>query len=661
MNHAVLNQKKRHNDSVTEIVGTLILLGIAVALFSVLYFLVFSFPSIPPTPSANIAFSLDETNITIIHNGGKPLTLDTDIRILVNNKLYNESEVQDYLNNSEKIDDYWGPGEAFTLNFSIDMIAYPVQVMVIDVHTNSIVMMADLFNTNRPPEISSPNPANLASNVRPDIYHLRVTIFDPDGDEIDWTIEIPNATSNNTWHIVGNEIYWNISLLNETTDYIWYVNATDPNGTGQWTRRVYTFSTGLHAPDLDTSVNTITSEPEDTLDITATGDDLLDNVTLYYRWSRYDNWDNIWGMNNDTVENAVSAVDGDPDIGVETDFVNAQDTIPGTDVMIIQEENIGSAIINEILIVNGVTSDYTSWPRFGSTPYLNADGDGNHVSGLTNAQQTGWYSFQDTTYLGTTATVTLYVDFDAGDGDDDCMWNIDWNNDGTVDASGMFNNPTTNIMSAVVTGLGTFTEINNARLRLDYISTSGKGTMTVDYAYLNVQGTNPPSYRIDFEYQWTNAVYDREVENLSIYVSQKTGTENLIVNYWDEDSWEQLGTIQNTGWFNTTATGLTSSTYTIQLIDSNENGDTIQDSWDIDCIFLQTYNISNNPDNCDWIKWQNTLNPDIESNPEWNWTFDFPNDTGFYEFYSIGAYNDDYENPPLVGGIITADARCEKI
>ncbi|MCK5458462.1 MAG: hypothetical protein KAI20_01105, partial [Thermoplasmatales archaeon] len=35
-----------------------------------------------------------------------------------------------------------------------------------------------------------------------------------------------------------------------------------------------------------------------------------------------------------------------------------------------------------------------------------------------------------------------------------------------------------------------------------------------------------------------------------------------------------------------------------------------------------------------WTKWPDAGNPDTES--PWSWNFDFPNGTGYYEFYSIG-------------------------
>jgi len=64
-------------------------------------------------------------------------------------------------------------------------------------------------------------------------------------------------------------------------------------------------------------------------------------------------------------------------------------------------------------------------------------------------------------------------------------------------------------------------------------------------------------------------------------------------------------------------------------------------------------NFSKKNDNgTDWIEWLNSSNPDY--NYPWNWSFNFPNGTGFYEFYSIGNKTGEInETSPL-----KADARC---
>src|SRR5690606_16676640 len=43
----------------------------------------------------------------------------------------------------------------------------------------------------------------------------------------------------------------------------------------------------------------------------------------------------------------------------------------------------------------------------------------------------------------------------------------------------------------------------------------------------------------------------------------------------------------------------------------------------------------------------------IDTTSPWSWSFDFPNGTGYYQFYSIGQTNEESELPPD-----TADAWC---
>ena len=73
-------------------------------------------------------------------------------------------------------------------------------------------------------------------------------------------------------------------------------------------------------------------------------------------------------------------------------------------------------------------------------------------------------------------------------------------------------------------------------------------------------------------------------------IKSHTGNEALNVNYWNGGSWVNIGTINGVGWVKLTAKGLTSGTYTIQLIGASETLDSMQDSWSIDCMYLHTYN-----------------------------------------------------------------------
>lgn len=64
-------------------------------------------------------------------------------------------------------------------------------------------------------------------------------------------------------------------------------------------------------------------------------------------------------------------------------------------------------------------------------------------------------------------------------------------------------------------------------------------------------------------------------------------------------------------------------------------------------VFSKEGNITNDilkPVGTDWQQWNGTANPD--SSHPWQWTFDYPNGPGYYEFYSIGANTTTNETPP---------------
>jgi len=73
---------------VTEVVGTVLLLGIAVSVFSSLYVVVLSYPSPSSISSANLVGTIEGSNIVIEHRGGEALSLDTEILI----KIFEEDE-----------------------------------------------------------------------------------------------------------------------------------------------------------------------------------------------------------------------------------------------------------------------------------------------------------------------------------------------------------------------------------------------------------------------------------------------------------------------------------------------------------------------------------------------------------------------------------------
>jgi len=203
-----------------------------------------------------------------------------------------------------------------------------------------------------------------------------------------------------------------------------------------------------------------------------------------------------------------------------------------------------------------------------------------------------------------------------------------WSSLGNIESSGWTNFS----ISSSLSNSSYYIRIRDENQSTDTVMTG----WTIDV--ISIHTWNASNYKLDFEYKWTTANYSATNETLCIYVQSK-GSEDIDLYYW-LGAWTPLDTITSTGWHNTTATGLTSATYTIRMVGDIETGDTSQDTYEIDCIYLHTYNETP----ISWQEWDNSSNPDTGT--PWGWTFDFPDGTGYYQFYSIGNYSGSPESAP---------------
>ena len=133
---------KRSNKAVSETVGTLILLGISVSLFSVLYVSVVTIYPTSASPSVDLICSLDENNIIIEHRGGKTLDLQTEFIVTINETVQSFI-INNYLSNQSKANEVWNVGERVVYPVG-DIIDKRVSISVIDTRSNSIITMVNL-------------------------------------------------------------------------------------------------------------------------------------------------------------------------------------------------------------------------------------------------------------------------------------------------------------------------------------------------------------------------------------------------------------------------------------------------------------------------------------------------------------------------------------
>jgi len=129
-------------DGVSEIIGVLLLLGISIGVFSIVYYSILSTEPPPNSPYLNIISTIDQGNLTILHAGGESVGLDARIIVTIDGST-NIDVIGNYLNDSAKSNNQWDMGEE---------IIYPVggvsgktvEVSLAEVKSNSLILLVTL-------------------------------------------------------------------------------------------------------------------------------------------------------------------------------------------------------------------------------------------------------------------------------------------------------------------------------------------------------------------------------------------------------------------------------------------------------------------------------------------------------------------------------------
>ncbi len=100
---------------------------------------------------------------------------------------------------------------------------------------------------NQPPVIGIPTPINGSTNNSMS-YTWSVPINDPEGDIFYWTIQCNNGQTNSETAATNGTKSLALLGLGYSKIYTVWVNATDPNGSGLYTRNWYTFATKANQP-----------------------------------------------------------------------------------------------------------------------------------------------------------------------------------------------------------------------------------------------------------------------------------------------------------------------------------------------------------------------------------------------------------------------------
>jgi FlaG/FlaF family flagellin (archaellin) len=295
-----MKRLQKQDDGVSEILGTALLIGIAILFFSILVIIVFSYPQSPAAPFVNIIGSIDAENDLIIleHFGGDFLDEQTQIFITINDQVHDVS-VQSIFNTDETLDKWkvfnsnydgvWNFGEIVTYSAAVTA-GMGVSVAVVDDYSDQVVMTAML---QRVPITEKPSVITLdASSVTESSADLRMYY-----DFVNYSGQLwfrYKTLADTTWSLTSTVSKSGSGYLLQT--------ISDLQGNAEYQFRAYLrygateiqgdmhyFSTNPLI--VSTFVDPIIPYDQFTspISLTATNVTDVDNVSLYYRWSN-GNW-----------------------------------------------------------------------------------------------------------------------------------------------------------------------------------------------------------------------------------------------------------------------------------------------------------------------------------------------------------------------------------
>lgn len=677
------------NDAVSEILLSVIMLVIAVSVFTVLNLYILSDTTESSSiPSVSIVGQLEGNKIIIEHGYGPSLGLDTSCTVDIGGKTTNFT-AEDLLNPDSRENGLWDIGER--LVYEPDDITYLyVSVQVVDKKSNSLLFdgilqdgvisdYAFVILTYSPTNITN-NSANLwlGYNFREKSGKIRFSYKQYGGSWI-----------NTSWISKSGSGIYNETISGLSPDKI-YIYKAELNVESN-------ISQGEEKPILLyglTSVNkiipsNITTSP---LTIAANGSSVLDEINLFYRYSD-DNvsWEKNWWHISWEYRKLIT-IDSSK---VTTDLTNfpvliyfnsdadlatyAQDD--GDDIVFVLYDNNSTKLNHEIQFYNGSTGKLIAWVK---------------IPSLKSSIDTKIWIY----YRNPTAN-NLENPPGVWDSNFISVWHLDESpNDDTIghyDSTSHNNNGIPrnfqDVGGGTTNAIGKIGGADYFAGDDDWIEVPHSSSLVINGDQLSLSAWVKPidldgnDHGIIVKSDGTNnnmylGITANDKGNLRIYSeggtkSVKGGTD-LQVNQWyylcgyyngakarvylngfEDGSGNRNGNI---------ISPISSLIIGRKALGYNEYLNGIIDEVRISYSprtpewFETEYYNQNSPSTFynvgsqekysgDWMEWNNITNPDTAF--PWSWDFNFPHGIGYYEFYSIGTY-DSYEEPAPS----SADAIC---
>ncbi len=143
-------KRKLGHDSITELVGTMILLIIAVSIMAFVYFTVIGSLQNQEEIHVKISGKIQNGVVLLSHNGGENLDMNTQVSFIIAGYEHikftladSEVNIIDGYGYDGKINGLWQTGEILEYNTSVDTDPQ-IDVRVADINTNELVMYGTL-------------------------------------------------------------------------------------------------------------------------------------------------------------------------------------------------------------------------------------------------------------------------------------------------------------------------------------------------------------------------------------------------------------------------------------------------------------------------------------------------------------------------------------
>lgn len=674
---------KKNNHGITEVIGTMLLLIISISLFSVVYLSVYTLPDPTQTPSANIIGTLDPTTdqIRFYHLGGSSIPGYNTLRVQKGNTV-DIKEISSY------VGDEWELGEVITYDITNYHNIY-VDASVIDVDSNSIISNAVLQKG-----FSEINPyvrTRQAKNIEKESATLSMDYDFVTNSGIIYFSYREKGTSTwiNTstiaksgWGSYDKQI---ISLTNTTTyEYRGIIKFGSTILQGS----VVEFSTA--SIPLDTMVDdlpdVISSTP---FTINATGDSELDNVTLYYRYSNdgvtwYDGDDDVNWWNSSWSERLHLSIDHRFVSGTLANFTalvklsdpslsnHAQND--ADDIVFIDENN--HQLPHEIDSYDSATGTLVAWVK---------------LPVLSHTENTTFWLYYSNPISGNQEQVE-----DAWDDSFVAVYHLDSMIDSTNNPHNLIDQ-NTNAATGMVGGCRYFSGNDQSYLHVTSPDFDLPNSFTVScWYYTNASDTqqkyatllnkqdnsNKHNWLVSFTHPKKYSFLKSSTETDEDYIEIDTGYKALEDDEWHHvsasyDATNGLAELIICGGAHIVSDSSLGFTLAGQscpfiigknVVDTNQYFKGLIDEVYVsnvqrDLNWTNTYynNIINKSSftsiipsgGLGWTKWDSTsTNPD-ETSP-WSWEFPFSEYEGYYEFISIGQFQNNTEIWPE-----STDQLCE--